>query len=406
MSHFTFKAKKSSGEIYTGEKDAVDRYELYRILRESGEEIVEFKEKSSKGALHFELKIPGLTGRVKMMEKINFARNLGSMLEAGLPLSRALSVLERQTNNKVFKKVITDLIAEIDRGTTFSDSLGKHIKIFPAIFISMVHAGEQSGTLAESLKVVGAQMDSSYALERRVRGALIYPGVIISAMILIGILMFIFVVPVLLKTFTELKVELPFTTRMVLGLSNLIQNDGLILVVVIALVASGLTWWARRKSGKLVIHAALLKIPVIGMLVREVNTARTARTLSSLLSSGVDVVESVIITGTVVQNVHFRAVLEKSAESIKKGELMSKIFEANPKLYPVFFSEMISVGEETGKTGEMLLGVARYYEDDVDLKTKNMSTIIEPVLILIIGAAVGFFAVSMIQPMYSLVNAI
>lgn len=406
MSHFTFKAKKSSGEIYSGEKDAADRYELYRMLRESGEEIVEFKEKSSKGGLHMELSLGKFGGRVKTMEKINFARNLGSMLTAGLALSRALSVIERQATNKVFKDVVKDLIAEIDRGVTFSDALSKHAKVFPPIFISMVHAGEQSGTLAESLKVVSTQMDSSYALERRIRGALIYPGVIITAMVIIGILMFVFVVPVLLKTFTELKVELPFTTKMVLGLSTLIQSYGLLVFLVFIIVVGTIYWWSRQAAGKRIIHAALLRLPVIGGLVKEVNTARTARTLASLLGSGVDVVESVNITATVVQNVYFRDVLKKSAESIKKGELMSKTFIESVKLYPVFFAEMISVGEETGKTGEMLLGVAHYYEDDVDLKTKNMSTIIEPVLILLIGGAVGFFAVSMIQPMYSLVNAI
>jgi len=150
----------------------------------------------------------------------------------------------------------------------------------------------------------------------------------------------------------------------------------------------------------------LLKMPVIGDLTREVNAARTARTLSSLLSAGVDVVESVEITAAVVQNVYFREILKQAQEAIKKGDLMSKVFSKDEKLYPVFFSEMVSVGEETGKVDEMLLGVACYYEEDVDQRTKDMSTIIEPVLMIIIGAAVGFFAVSMITPMYSLANSI
>lgn len=406
MSHFIYKAKKPTGEIYSGEKDVNDRYELYKILRESGEEVVEFKEKSSKGGLHMDINLGFLTNRIKTIEKINFARNLGAMLQAGLPLSRALQVLERQTRNKAFKNILTDLISEIDRGTTFADSLKKHPKVFAELFVSMVHAGEQSGTLADSLKVVSTQMDSSYTLEKRIRGSLMYPAVIVSAMVLIGILMFVFVVPTLLKTFTDLNVELPFTTRMVLGLSNLIQNYGLVVLLFAIIIASSFIWWSRRESGKRVIHAALLKIPIIGSLVQEVNTARTARTLSSLLGSGVDVVESVTITAAVVQNIYFRAVLNRAAESIKKGDLMSKIFSENTNLYPVFFAEMMSVGEETGKTGEMLLGVAHYYEEDVNERTKDMSTIIEPFLILLIGAAVGVFALSMIQPMYSLVNVI
>lgn len=403
MSHFIFKAKKASGEVYSSERDAADRYELYKLLHENGEEVVEFKEKSGKHSFNLNI---SFFDRVKTIDKINFARNLGSMLEAGLALSRALSVLERQTRNKAWKKIINDLISEVSRGITFSDALQKHAKIFPQIFIAMVHAGEQSGTLSDSLKVVATQMDSAYTLDKRIRGSLMYPAVILTAMVIIAVLMFVFVIPTLLKTFTDLNVALPFTTRMVLGLSNMIQHNGFILFLIILAIVAALYFFFRRPKGKSILHSLLLKIPVIGPLVQEVNTARTARTLSSLLGSGVDVIEAVNITGTVVQNVHFRKVLEKAAVSIKKGDLISKTFNEYTNLYPVFFAEMMSVGEETGKTGEMLLGVAHYYENDVEQKTKDMSTIIEPILILVIGAAVGFFAVSMIQPMYSLVNVI
>jgi type IV pilus assembly protein PilC len=193
---------------------------------------------------------------------------------------------------------------------------------------------------------------------------------------------------------------------MILDISNLIRDRGLIVLLVILLIGGLFSYWSKKKSGKRFVHMAILRMPIIGVLVQEVNTARTARTLSSLLSTGVNVVESVNIAATVVQNVHFKVVLEKASIAIKKGELMSKIFNEHTNLYPVFFAEMMSVGEETGKTGEMLLGVAKYYEDDVDQKTKDMSTVIEPFLILVIGAAVGFFAIAMIQPMYSLVDAI
>lgn len=405
MSHFIFKAKNSTGEIYKGERDAADRYELYKLLHEQGDEVVEYKEKRKSGGLHMDVNV-GFLSRVKPLEKINFARNLGAMLEAGLALSRALVVLDKQTRNKIFKKVIEDLIQEIDKGVTFADALQKHDKVFPKLFIAMVHAGEQSGTLADSLKIVAVQMDNAYALDRRIKGALMYPAVIFTAMIIIAILMFIFVIPTLLKTFTELHVKLPATTQLVLDISNLIQFHGLTVLAIFLVVAGILVWWAKKPSGKNILHALYMKLPVIGNLVQEVNTARTARTLSSLLGSGVDVVEAVNITATVVQNVHFQKVLQKASLSIKKGELLSKTFNEHTKLYPVFFAEMMNVGEETGKTGEMLLGVAKYYEEDVNQKTKDMSAIIEPILILVIGGAVGFFAVSMIQPMYSLVDAV
>lgn len=406
MSHFIFKAKRPDGEIYSSEKDAADRFELYRLLKESGDEIISMNEKAAGHGWHIDVSFSRLFHRVKTIEKINFARNLGSMLEAGLALSRALSVLEKQTRNKTFKNILADIIAEIDRGTTFSDSLAKYHRVFPQVFISMVHAGEQSGTLSSSLRVVAEQMDNSYALERRIRGALIYPTVILFIMVIIAILMFIFVIPTLMKTFTELNVTLPLTTRIVLGISTAFQHYGLLILIGIFVFVGILYWWSKQSIGKKINHALILKMPILGSLAQEVNAARTARTLASLLSAGVPVIESVSITVEVVQNVYFKAVLQKAKEAIKKGDLMSKVFNDNVNLYPVFMAEMMSVGEETGKISEMLLGVARYYEDDVNQKTKDMSTVIEPILMVIIATAVGFFAVSMISPIYSLVDAV
>lgn len=406
MPLFIFKAKKPTGEIYESERDAADRFELYKLIRESGDEILSVAEKAEKSGLSKRFSLSRIFSRVRTIEKINLARNLSSMLEAGLALSRALSVLERQTRNKTLAGIIHDIDENINQGNTFADALAKHPKVFSQLFISMVHAGEQSGTLSDSLKVVATQMDNSYALERRVRGALIYPTIIVFIMVLIAILMFIFVVPTLMKTFTELNVPLPLTTRVILGISLAVENYGLLILLGFLVVVGALYWWLKRPLGKKLLHSVILKIPIIGSLVEEVNAARTARTLSSLLKAGVPVVEAVDITAAVVQNVHFRAVLHKAEETIKKGELMSAVFGDSPKLYPVFMAEMMSVGEETGQIGEMLLGVAKYYEDDVELRTKDMSTIIEPILMVIIAAAVGFFAVAMISPMYSLVNAI
>jgi type IV pilus assembly protein PilC len=406
MTHFKFQAKKATGETYTGERDVADRYELYRMIRESGEEVISVEESKVKGKMSFDLSRIKLFGKVKTMDKINFARNLGAMLDAGLPLSRALSVLERQAHNKNFKAVLTDVISEINKGVTFAEGLEKHPKVFAKIFISMVRAGEQSGTLSEALKAIATQLDKAHALERRIKGALIYPAVIVFVMILIGILMFIFVVPTLMKTFSELNVELPLPTRIVLWISNVIQHQGLLVILVLIVVAVAISWWAKTAGGKSALHKLLLKIPVIGALAQEVNAARTSRTLSSLLTAGVNVLESVTITADIIQNVHFKAILVAAVEMIKKGKPMAEVFGDNAKLYPVFFTEMMSVGEETGKTSEMLLGVAKYYEEDVEQKTKDMSTIIEPVLMVFIAAAVGFFAIAMISPMYSLVNVI
>lgn len=407
MSHFIYKAKRATGEIYKGEKDAKDRFELYKMLKDSGEEAVDVVEKTGKelSLKGFNISIPFI-GSIKTQDKINFARNLGSMITAGLSMSRALNVMERQAKGKELKKVLISLQKDISEGKTLSQAMSSYKNVFSSLFISMVAAGEQSGSLAESLRIVGLQMDKSYALQRRVRGAMMYPCIIFAAMGLVAILMLTYIVPTLMKTFTELKLDLPASTKFVLFVSSSLRDHGLVILLSTLVIVAGLIVWSKKSSGKQVIHYAILKIPVIGNIIKEVNSARTARTLSSLLSSGVDVVESVRITTEVIQNVHYKAILEKSSKAIEKGEPISKIFTENEKYYPLFLGEMMNVGEETGKIGEMLMGVATFYEDDVDQKTKDMSTIIEPFLMVIIGIAVGFFAVAMISPMYSLVNVI
>jgi type IV pilus assembly protein PilC len=328
------------------------------------------------------------------------------MITAGLAMSRALSVMERQTKNAEMKKVLISLQKDVSEGKTLSVAMGSFKKVFSPLFISMVSAGEESGNLAESLRIVGLQMDKNYALQKRVKGAMMYPSIVLIAMVLIAILMLTYIVPTLMKTFTELNLDLPLSTKLVLFVSNLVLNHGLLVFLGVVVLVASLVVWSKQPSGKNVIHYAILKIPIIGGIIKEVNAARTARTLSSLLNSGVDVVESVRITKDVIQNVHYKAILEKAGEAIKKGDPISKIFTENEKLYPIFLGEMMNVGEETGKIGEMLKGVAVFYEDDVEHRTKDMSTIIEPFLMVFIGAAVGFFAVAMISPMYSLVDVI
>lgn len=405
MTHFKYIAKRDTGETYEGELDANDRYELYKIIKEAGAEVVSFKAHKKGGLKNITIKIPFSSG-VKMQEKITFARNIGAMIQAGLPISRALTVLSRQTKNKVFQKILEDLTVAISKGETMSSAMGAYPKVFSSLFISMVKAGEESGTLAGALKVVALQMDRSYALSRRIKGALMYPAVVISAMIVVGIIMLTYVVPTLTKTFSDLNVKLPSSTMFIMNISDLLRNHGLLVLIGIIIISIGVSAWHRRPQGKSVIDYLMLKIPVVGEIIKEVNTARTARTLSSLLSSGVDMVDAIKITEDVVQNVHYKAVLAQAQEVIKKGDPISKTFGENEKLYPTFIAEMMSVGEETGKMGEMLLNVAVFYEDDVEQKTKDMSTIIEPVIMVILAAGVGFFAVAMISPMYSLVNVI
>jgi len=270
----------------------------------------------------------------------------------------------------------------------------------------MVAAAEETGKLPEALKLISEQLEKSYALRRKIIGALIYPSVIVVAIVAIGILMMIFLIPTLSATFRELNVPLPLSTRLVIGLSDFLVNNILVVLAGLVLLIVFSLWWPKTELGKKIMSWLLLHIPFVNKLTRQVNSAVIMRTTSSLVSAGVSLTKTMAITEKVVQNYYYQQVMVEALDKVQKGISLSVIFSAHQNLFPIFASEMSSVGEETGKLPELLLKGAIFFEDEVDQVTKNLSTVIEPVLMIIIGLAVGLFAVSMIGPMYSLSNAI
>lgn len=403
---FSYKATNETGEMIQGVNDARDKFDLNKILRAQGLSLISAEEEGGGGFFKKFLKKASSFGRVSEHEKIIFGKNLSSMLEAGLALSRALAVIDRQTKNKGLKKVVGAISEDIKKGLPLSGALRKHPKVFSDLFVSMVSAGEESGNLVDSLNVVSSQMEKTLELKKKIRGAMIYPGVIMSAMVIIAIFMFIFIVPTLTGTFLELDLELPTSTKIIIGISDAFKNNTTIMIVGFIVAITSLITAMKTITGRRILDWIFLHMPLIKGLVQKTNSARTARTLSSLLASGVSYVRSIEITGDVVQNSFYKEVIRKAEKNIQLGLPVAKVFEDNVKLYPVFVSEMIAVGEETGELANMLMKIASYYEAEVDNQTKNMSTIIEPFLMIVIGAGVGFFAISMISPMYGLVDSI
>ncbi len=398
---FIYTAEKTDGEVYKGTAEAADRFELYNVVRREGGKILSVNEDRANNIWSFAY-WNSVFSTVKEYDKVLTARNLGAMLGAGLSLARALAILERQAKNPKLANVLAQVGADVRHGDTLHDSLAKYPHVFSRLFVAMVKAGEESGNLSEALQTIADQMERTYTLKRKIRGALIYPGVILCAIGGIGVFMMTDVVPSLAQTFKQMNVALPLSTQFIIGMSDfLVQNTVVAALLFIAVVVA-LVLFFRTRTGKLVGSYALLKIPVIGNLIRDTNAARTARTLASLLGSGVDVIGSLDITSEVVQNPYFQAVIMDAKKAVGQGEPLSAAFVRREDLYPPFVGEMMSVGEETGQLAEMLKRLALFYEDEVDSATKDMSTIIEPVLMLIIGAAVGFFAVAMITPIYSL----
>lgn len=399
---FSYKARNTAGAISTGVVEARDRVEAINAVRELG--VIPLFVNIKSGGINFNISFG--SGSVKLSEKILFTKNLSGMLKAGLSLSRGLAVLSRQTTNKYLQTIIQTLSETIDKGGTFSDGLAKYPKVFSALFVSMVRAGEESGGMPNALTEIGINLEKSYALNKKVKSAMMYPTIILFAIFLIGILMFVFVVPVLTKTFKELGTELPGSTKFVIWLSDLLANHfPLVIISIVVLIFLGVLAF-KLPTTKRGIDWLVVRLPVVGTIVKEMNAARTTRTMASLLGSGVNIGRAISITKEVLQNVYYKKVMEEVEHVIEKGAPMSSVFKAETTLYPIMVGEMIEVGEETGKLGSMLLDVALFYEGEVDTKTKDLSTIIEPVLMIFIGAAVGFFAVSMLSPMYSIMDSI
>lgn len=396
------KVRTEEGDIVEETREAADRYALYEAVKADGMELVSVEEIKKRMTVDDLL---GKFSRFSATERIMFAGNLSTMVQAGLPLSRALSVMVKQSRNQKFKATVSAIQEEIKKGTPFHEALGKFPKIFNNLFVAMVRAGEESGKLTESLAVISSQLEKANQLKKKIKGAMIYPSIVIFAMAIVGVLMLIFIVPTLTSTFTELGVELPASTQAVITVSNLLKHNTVAVLVGLVALIVGLMRALKTKTGRRVRDAIVLKIPLIKGIYKEAQAATTARTLSSLLASGVDVIAALGITKDVLQSDFYKAVVEEAQDGVAKGQPMSKPFIAHDNLYPIFVGEMMAVGEETGKISEMLGNLAVYYEDEVSQKTKDMSTIIEPFLMLIVGAAVGFFAISMISPMYSLVDA-
>ncbi|MBU6214306.1 type II secretion system F family protein [Patescibacteria group bacterium] len=386
--------------------EAPTRFAVYDQVRGEGGVVLSIKERTGFGRMVLSRLNITFGSGIKRQEIIRFARNLSAMIVAGLSISRALSVIERQSSNPRMKAVATGLSESIKKGSSFNEALALYPRVFPEIFVAMARAGEESGSLSESLNVVALQMGRSEELSRKIRGAMIYPSIVIIGVLIVAILMLIFVVPTLTNTFTSLGVQVPLATRIIVAMSDFLVNNAVLIAPVLILLAGvGVSFARSRIGGKLLLLGSL-HLPVIGELIRETYTARAARTLSSLLVAGVPVLNALAITKSVVHAEVFANVVSEAEEHVRKGDLLSKAFSEHTGLYPILMSDMLAVGEETGKVAEMLKQIAEFYEDTVSEKTKDLSTIIEPVLMLIIGAFVGVFAVAMIAPIYQLSSAI
>lgn len=409
MPTFLYVAKDKNNKTDAGQMEAVNKHELAALLRNQGSVLISAETVGEKrtGNIKFNFNFTlGFLTRISLVEKMMFTQHLAVMIEAGLSLNQALKALIEQTKNLKFKRIIDKLEQSLRQGKSFSNSLAQYPKVFNQLYVNMVRVGETSGNLDNVLKILTSQMKKEHELMSRVKGAMIYPAVIIISMIGIGILMMIMVVPKLTAVFDDLDMELPLTTRIVIGFSDLLKNNLISGLIALVGFIFFIKFISKIKIIKYLLHGIYLRLPIFGQLIRKINSARFARTLSSLIESGVPIVEALGIVAGTLNNLHFKRTLINSAKEIQKGKELSTTLMKHKKLYTPMVIQMISVGEKTGNLTKVLKHLANFYETEVDNMTKNLSAIIEPVLMIVIGAAVGFFAVSMIKPMYSMMSGI
>ncbi|HLN19383.1 MAG TPA: type II secretion system F family protein [Patescibacteria group bacterium] len=401
-----YTAKNFSGETKSGEMEVKNERDLASQLRADGFMLTSFKEFKEEEGMNLKIRFLDRLLGISVKEKLIFARNLRVMIASGLTLSRAINNINAQVKNKRFKKVLSEVFADIQSGKTFADSLAKYPGIFNDLFVNMVRVGEASGNLEEVLGILEVQLEKEHELSSKIKGAMTYPAVILVAMLAIGIIMLTYILPRLMGVFQDMKVDLPTSTKTIIAISDFLKNHNILVILLMVGTGLFLKIFLTTKKGKRTLSFFSVNTPIIKNLVIKINCARFSRIYSSLLKSGVSVIEALKIISRTLTNHYYQVALEEGIEQIQKGVNLSKVIEKKTKIFPILVAQMLEVGEETGKTESILLKLAEFYEEEVNNITKNMSSIIEPVLMIIIGSAVGFFAVSMLQPMYSVMENI
>ncbi len=343
---------------------------------------------------------------VSLRDKIFFIQNLKVMIKGGLSLGQALTTVSEQVNNSYFKKVLIEVSDKVQAGVSFSKALESYPKVFDHLFVNMIRSGELSGSLDDVLDKLHMQMKRDHDLISKVKGAMIYPAVVVIAMFGIGAAMMVFVIPKLITIFDEFKAELPLPTKILIGVSRFISHNGLLVLIGIAVLVVFFLKFYRSKPGKKFFHKLFLKLPIISGIVKKINLARFCRTASSLLKTDISIVKSLEITSLVVGNYYYQRALKDASKKITKGMQINKVLSAYPELFPATVLQMIKIGEESGSVDSALEEVAQFYEEDVNQVMSNLPSVIEPILILILGLGVGAMAVAVIMPMYSLTSAI
>ncbi len=398
MPVFTYRGVNRTGATVAGERVATSKAELASMLRREQINVSKLSEKGK------EFNVPTFGAGVDAKELAVFTRQFSVMIDAGLPLVQCLEILAGQQENKHFQKILNNVRASVEGGATLSASMKQHEKVFDALYYNMVEAGETGGILDTILQRLSTYIEKNVKLKRAVKSAMIYPVSVLTIAGGVITLLLWKVVPVFVQLFNGLGVDLPLPTRIVIGLSRFIGSvyGGMIFVFIIGSVI-GLKLWYGTPQGRMVIDHVLLRIPVVGILLRKIAVARFTRTLGTLISSGVPILEGLDITARTSGNAVVEKAISQTRKAVEAGRsLVDPLKETD--VFPGMVTQMIGVGEQTGAMDAMLQKIADFYEDEVDAAVKDLLTALEPIMIVFLGVVVGGVVVSMYLPLFSLIG--
>ncbi|MBU0618833.1 type II secretion system F family protein [Patescibacteria group bacterium] len=398
MPLYQYKAENAKGQLSSDAITAASREDAAQILKEKGYKILAIKAVTIKPAL-----FAGLSS-VPIVEKATLCRYLSTMMKAALPLPRALEIIITDTKNRLLKKILEDVQYGLRKGQSVSAGLSRFPHIFDPIFITLVKAGEESGTLEQTFEYLGQQLMSSYELNQKVKGALTYPAVVLTAMVSVGVAMLTFVLPKIGEVFLSLNLKIPAATKLLLTFSKWMGDHSGLVVLASILSVVGVVLAFKYKPTRQMITAILGRLPVISRLLQQLDLARFCRTLSVLLKSSVPIVEALNISSEAFSYKKYRRFAQTFESQIKEGKSFSIILEAQRKIFPSIMIQTIKAGEESGSLEMVLLDLAGFYEREIENTLKRLVSLLEPILMLIIGAAVGAMVISIIAPIYSVVG--
>lgn len=404
MPHFSYIAADAQNNTIKGKTDLPDRASVITALTKQGLQPISIRRlKEKKTSIDFDHLFEST--KVKQDHLVAFTRQLSAMVGAGVPLLRSLTSIQKHSEDKALQKILVSVVKDVEGGMPLGDALGKHPDTFNDIYVNMVRAGESAGILDDILKRLAAQLEKSAAIRKKIRSAMAYPMVLMGITVLAFFGLMLFVVPQIGKILTDLggpDAKLPGITLFMLGLSHVIVGYWFIIFpVIIGIIASTIFYIKKSPKGRRRFDSFILKIPGINTIIKKVSVARFARTFSALMGAGVAVLEALDVTSRAIGNVLYEETLTQAGVQVKNGRLLSATLENN-ELFPSIVAQMLAVGEETGQTDTVLLKVADFYEEEVDLAIEGISAIIEPVMIVIMGSMVGVIAASVMLPISQL----